>query len=51
MARHVVDHEPGLALFVLDEDPLVFYTALSELALKSLNDGGSLIAECHFENN
>jgi len=49
MARHVVDHEPGLALFVPDEDPLVFYTALSELALKSLNDGGSLIAECHFE--
>lgn len=44
---HVVDHEPAMALFVPDNDPLCFYTALLDWASESLAPGGCLVAECH----
>lgn len=45
MARHVTDFEPHGALFVADDDPLVFYRALAEGAKKSLSPGGRLLVE------
>lgn len=42
MDRNVLDYEPGLALFVPDGDPLLFYRAISSYARESLKQGGSL---------
>ena len=47
MARHVVDYEPGNALFVPDTDDLVFYRALGEFARDSVGAGGGLFVEIH----
>lgn len=40
MRKNVLEHEPGLALFVSDDDPLVFYRAISDVAVKRLRAGG-----------
>jgi len=45
MAKNVLDYEPELALFVPDDDPLIFYSRIAEFALVLLNDGGSLYFE------
>ncbi len=42
---NVLNHEPHLALFVEDEDPLIFYIKITELAIKNLNSGGTLYFE------
>jgi release factor glutamine methyltransferase len=47
MAAHVVAFEPHGALFVEDNDPLVFYRALAEFAKGKLAPGGALFAEIH----
>jgi len=45
MHSNVLDHEPALALYVDDEDALIFYRKISELAAKNLKVGGSLYFE------
>ena len=45
MHRNVVEHEPEEALFVPDDDPLLFYRAIGRYALKALEPGGSLFFE------
>ena len=45
MHRNVLDHEPHLALFVPDDDPLLFYKAIADLGLKSLVPGGRVFLE------
>ena len=45
MERPVLDHEPHLALFVPDDDPLLFYRAIARYASLSLTPGGSLYFE------
>ena len=45
MKKNVLDFEPFLALFVPDEDPLVFYKKISGLANGSLPKGGRLYFE------
>lgn len=47
MDTHVLDYEPALALFVPDEDPLLFYRALGRLARGRLRVGGCLMVECN----
>jgi len=47
MAAHVVDHEPHLALFVTDEDPLLFYKRIAAEAIPVLIPGGNLFFEIH----
>lgn len=42
---NVLDYEPHLALFVDDNDPLVFYRKIALLALQYLNTGGKLYYE------
>ena len=49
MHRNVVEHEPGLALFVPDEDPLWCYRALAALAAKTLKPGGRLMVETYHQ--
>ena len=49
MDPHVVRSEPALALFVPDEDALVFYRALGEFARRRLVKGGAIYAEIHEE--
>jgi release factor glutamine methyltransferase len=44
---HVVHHEPEMALFVPDDDPLRFHEALLKWASGWLHAGGCLVAECH----
>lgn len=45
MAKNVLDYEPSLALFVADDDPLLFYRKIAEYAIKSLKNGGKLFFE------
>lgn len=45
MEKNVLDHEPHLALFVPDDDPLLFYRAIATQALKMLTPGGTLFFE------
>lgn len=47
MDDNVLLHEPHTALFVPDDDPLRFYRAIARYALRSLNNGGSLLFECN----
>jgi len=47
MDAHVADFDPALALFVPDQDPLLFYKTISEFALQFLADGGHLFFEIH----
>jgi release factor glutamine methyltransferase len=45
MEKNVLDFEPELALFVLDDDPLLFYHRISDFAKDQLKDGGKLYFE------
>ncbi|MFT4667364.1 MAG: release factor glutamine methyltransferase [Gammaproteobacteria bacterium] len=45
MPDSVLEHEPGLALFVSEDDPLVFYRTIMEFAEKFLKPGGYLFFE------
>lgn len=45
MSKNVLEHEPGLALFVPDDDPLLFYRSIGSYAAKSLANNGSLYFE------
>ena len=45
MRRNVLEHEPALALFVPDDDPLVFYRAVARWAGQLLRPGGRGYAE------
>jgi|WetSurMetagenome_2_1015567.scaffolds.fasta_scaffold00448_23 release factor glutamine methyltransferase len=45
MSRNVLDFEPHSALFVTDEDPLIYYKALIKLAGKILEPGGKVYFE------
>jgi len=43
--KNVLDNEPHLALFVDDNDALIFYRKIAELALKNLSPNGQLFFE------
>ncbi len=45
MQENVLRYEPSLALFVPDDDPLLFYRKIANLGLKVLNPGGLLAFE------
>ena len=45
MERNVKDYEPAQALFVPDNDPLLFYKAIASYANRSLEKGGRLYLE------
>lgn len=50
MHRNVLDYEPHTALFVPDNDPLVFYRTIAHKALEMLSPGGLLYFEINREH-
>jgi release factor glutamine methyltransferase len=50
MHDNVLKYEPHLALFVSDENPLLFYEAIAHFALQHLNPNGYLFFECNEHN-
>lgn len=49
MSANVVQYEPHIALFVQDDDPLIFYDALADFAQTHLAKEGSIFVEIHEE--
>src|SRR5581483_2410074 len=47
MHPNVLEHEPHLALFVPNDDPLLFYKAIADFAQQKLLPGGQIVAEIH----
>ena len=45
MRRNVLEHEPALALFVPDSDPLLFYRAVARWSQRFLRPGGATLVE------
>ena len=48
LARQVHDHEPHVALFVEDDDPLKFYRAIADRAMPALSADGMIWFEGHY---
>jgi release factor glutamine methyltransferase len=47
LAQNVRDYEPSAALFVPDNDPLVFYRAIAEFGKTNLDTPGAIYCELH----
>jgi len=47
MHTNVLDYEPGSALFVPDENPLLFYQVIADFSMKHLVKDGILYIEIH----
>ena len=47
MRRNVTEHEPHIALFVEDDDPLLFYRSIARTAHKMLSMGGKIYFEIY----
>lgn len=47
LAPNVRDHEPATALFVPNDDVLIFYKAIAGFGKTHLKDGGSIYCELH----
>ncbi len=45
MQKNILEYEPHLALFVSDNDPLIFYKKIADIATESLTAGGKLFFE------
>ncbi len=50
MEQRVLDHEPSLALFVPDDDPLLFYRAIAEYATRALDAMEEMLLSLHFHD-
>jgi len=49
MAAHVLNHEPHLALFVANNDPLQYYKSIAAFAKQRLAPGGAIYMEIYEE--
>lgn len=47
LQKQVVDHEPETALFVVDDNPTLFYSIINDLGLKKLKPKGKIYVEIH----
>jgi release factor glutamine methyltransferase len=45
MGKNVLDYEPETALYVSNDDPIIFYRAISEFAVDHLSANGSMFCE------
>jgi len=45
MKKNVTEYEPPEALFVPDDDPLIFYSAIAGVGKKVLRSNGKVIVE------
>jgi release factor glutamine methyltransferase len=51
MMRNVTDYEPHLALFVENDNPLIFYEAIADFAKEKLSVHGKIFVEMHEEQS
>lgn len=49
MQVQVKNYEPNIALFVTNEDPLIFYRTIARLGKQYLNPNGQLFFEMHYD--
>jgi len=49
MQDQVLNFEPSIALFVSNEDPLIYYRAIAKIGKQSLSKNGQLFFEIHFD--
>ena len=47
MDAHVVNYEPARALFIPDEDPMLFYKAIADYGKNKLQENGLIFVEIH----
>jgi len=47
LKKNVKEFEPPTALFVPDDDAMIFYKAIADFGTKRLNDGGCIYVEIH----
>ena len=47
--KHVKDFEPAIALFVPDEDPILYYKIIGDFAIDKLLPGGAVFLEIHHD--
>jgi release factor glutamine methyltransferase len=47
MRPNVTNYEPSIALYVPDQDPLLFYRAIAQIAEECLHPNGSIYMEVH----
>jgi release factor glutamine methyltransferase len=47
MKKNVIDCEPSIALFVPNDDPLIFFNSIADFGKESLHAGGSVYVEIH----
>jgi len=47
ISPNVLHHEPHLALFVENEDPLIFYSVIADFAKEKMRTGGNIFVEIH----
>ncbi|WP_281384578.1 peptide chain release factor N(5)-glutamine methyltransferase [Flavihumibacter stibioxidans] len=47
MSKHVADYEPGIALFVPDDNALVFYQAIADFCVHHGQPGARIYVEIH----
>ena len=47
--KHVKDFEPAVALFVPDEDPIMFYKIIGNFAIQKLRPGAAVFLEIHHD--
>jgi release factor glutamine methyltransferase len=50
MDKHVKDFEPAVALFVPDDEPILFYKIIGDLATQKLKPGGAIFLEIHHDH-
>ena len=50
LKRNVTDFEPGIALFVGNNDPYIFYKKMAEFSKTHLNENGRIYVEVHEEH-
>lgn len=50
MKKNVLNYEPATALFVPDNDPLIFYKTIANFGKNHLSNGGNIYAEIHEES-
>lgn len=49
LAKNVTDFEPGIALFVKNNDPFIFYKKIAGFAKSNLKESGKIYVEVHEE--
>ena len=47
MKKNVVGYEPSVALFVPNNDPLIFFNSIADFGNENLHEGGSIYVEIH----